>query len=216
MILLTSLPVRETGWFCLPFFFICTCDTFHRLINILFLFLFQFSYDLNKLFINMNTIIHISFKCNTFPSGLYVRAIPVFCESVDFQNPVDRCLHHRSRANKHNDGNFQSWIIVKAALLNFSVGIDFWLTFISKMPGNYILRVIIKWTTNCEDTSKMSVIQWTLKNVRSWCFGFLETFANEREDFCTHNLWTRHLYVYNDKKYVNKKERERHLPGYCQ
>ena len=22
--------------------------------------------------------------------------------------------------------------------------------------------------------------------------------------------------IFNDKKYVNKKERERHLPGYCQ
>lgn len=64
----------------------------------------QFSYALNKLFITMITPIHLSFKCNSYPSGMYVRAIPVFCESKDFQFPVERCLHHRIPTYKHNEG----------------------------------------------------------------------------------------------------------------
>jgi hypothetical protein len=65
----------------------------------------QFSYELYKLFINMNTTIHLGFKCEQFRSGLYVRALPVYCESEAFQVPVDRCIVHRCPGFHQNTGN---------------------------------------------------------------------------------------------------------------
>ncbi|KAJ9597827.1 hypothetical protein L9F63_011322, partial [Diploptera punctata] len=58
-----------------------------------------YSYVLNKLFININAVIHLSFKCNAFPSGFYIRAVAVFSNSDDFKYPVERCLHHRTPEN---------------------------------------------------------------------------------------------------------------------
>jgi hypothetical protein len=72
----------------------------------------QFSYDLCKLFINMNTVIHLGFKCDRFESDLYVRALPVYCESEAFQEPVVRCLNHRTPKIRENEGNSN---IVKSA-----------------------------------------------------------------------------------------------------
>jgi len=65
----------------------------------------QFSYDLYKLFINMNTVILLGFKCDPVPHSLYVRALPVYCDSEAFQEPVVRCLYHCSQNDPHNEGN---------------------------------------------------------------------------------------------------------------
>ncbi|XP_021937453.1 cellular tumor antigen p53 isoform X2 [Zootermopsis nevadensis] len=64
----------------------------------------MFSYDLNKLFINIDTAIHLGFKCEPFQSGLFVRAVPVYCETDAFQEPIVRCLFHRAESNPHNKG----------------------------------------------------------------------------------------------------------------
>ncbi|XP_069701376.1 cellular tumor antigen p53-like [Periplaneta americana] len=63
-----------------------------------------FSYDLYKLFINMNSAIHLGFKCDGAPPGLYIRALPVYCGTEAFQEPVVRCLHHRCQNDVHNQG----------------------------------------------------------------------------------------------------------------
>ena len=60
---------------------------------------------MNKVFIKRNKLIPISFKCNTYRPGLYVRAIAFYCEN-DIQLPVERCPNHRSRRDKGEEGNF--------------------------------------------------------------------------------------------------------------
>lgn len=55
-----------------------------------------FSYELYKLFINMNSAIHLGFKCDAAPQGLYVRALPIYCDAESFQEPVVSCLYHGS------------------------------------------------------------------------------------------------------------------------
>ncbi|XP_069691844.1 uncharacterized protein [Periplaneta americana] len=55
----------------------------------------MFSYVLNKLFTDMNTVVNITFTCDPLVSGLYLRALPVYSEEQHFERPVNRCLSHR-------------------------------------------------------------------------------------------------------------------------
>jgi hypothetical protein len=52
----------------------------------------------------MNTVVLLDFKYKPVPHDVYVRALPVFSESEAFQEPVVRCLHHRSQTDSDNKG----------------------------------------------------------------------------------------------------------------
>ncbi|KAJ4443501.1 hypothetical protein ANN_05173, partial [Periplaneta americana] len=54
-----------------------------------------YSEDMNKLFINIDTVIHFGFKCEPDPYGFFVRALPVYSGAESFQEPVLRCFDHR-------------------------------------------------------------------------------------------------------------------------
>lgn len=67
----------------------------------------DFSEALNKLYVDLNYWIEVYFKIAKVPSeDLYVRALPVFSEAVDFKNPVLRCPNH-SRLEDTTNVNFE-------------------------------------------------------------------------------------------------------------
>jgi hypothetical protein len=70
-----------------------------------FLLYVQFSHVMNKLFITIDSVIHLGFKCDNFGPGFFVRALLVYCDAEAFQEPVVRCLDHKSICHPVNAGN---------------------------------------------------------------------------------------------------------------
>ena len=67
----------------------------------------DFSEALNKLYVDLNYWVEVYLKLAKVPSeDLYVRAMPVFSEAVDFKNPVLRCPNH-SRLEDTTNVNFE-------------------------------------------------------------------------------------------------------------
>ena len=62
---------------------------------------------LNKLFIDMNSLVEVEFQCSPDPPpGCFVRALPVFAEPAEQRKPVQRCPHHARPADITN-ANFE-------------------------------------------------------------------------------------------------------------
>ncbi|PSN33023.1 hypothetical protein C0J52_17830 [Blattella germanica] len=66
-----------------------------------------FSHTLNKLFISLNSSVNLSFKCNSFHPGLFIRAVAVYTDDDAFCEPVNRCVYHRSGADDIDIGTKQ-------------------------------------------------------------------------------------------------------------
>ncbi|PSN56801.1 hypothetical protein C0J52_02696 [Blattella germanica] len=71
--------------------------------------IWNYSPDLGKLFIKMNNKIQIGFIYDTPEKGrLYLRALPVFLDSINFAKPVERCYQHRNPEDMINKDNVQN------------------------------------------------------------------------------------------------------------
>ena len=63
----------------------------------------DFSELLNKLFVDMNKWVKLTFRLSKPPNqDLFVRALPVYTEGTDFKNPVIRCPHHSRKEDSTN------------------------------------------------------------------------------------------------------------------
>lgn len=55
----------------------------------------MYSSSLNKLFITVNRVMYMGFRCTSVASDVYVRALLIYSEAQHFKEPVVRCVFHK-------------------------------------------------------------------------------------------------------------------------
>lgn len=74
------------------------------------LIVFQYSKTLNKLFIDMNKYVTVSFATKKSPpEGSVIRILPVYGIDAHYTDPVKRCPNHASETDASNKGFPKVW-----------------------------------------------------------------------------------------------------------